>query len=84
MNIKTSTQKTILAMVLGLGLASSAGVTVNALTADDNSSQTSQTGQDSAAAQVQSITDQSVDGSNVFEKYGGCELSCSGCTLKCF
>lgn len=83
MNLKTSTKKTILAMVLGLGLASSAGITVNALTADDNA-QTSQTGNDNTVAQVQSITDSTDAGTNVNEKYGGCGLSCGTCSLRCF
>jgi len=84
MNLKTSTKKTILAMVLGLSLASTAGVSVNALTVDESAAQTSQTDKGTAVTQVQSITDSTEDGFNVNETYGGCGLSCAGCSLKCF
>jgi len=84
MNLKNSTKKTILAMVLGLSLASTAGVTVNALNVDQTETQSTQSGKETAAAQVQSITDTIEDGYDVNSKYGGCGLSCAGCSLKCF
>ena len=84
MKLSTSTKKTVFAMVLGLGLASAAGVSVNALSSDQSPDLSQQSGIDKAAAQVQSITDSSEEGDNVYEKYGGCGLSCAGCSVKCF
>ena len=84
MKFSNSTKKTVIAIMLGLSLASTTGGIVNAYADSPSANQNGSSEKSTASALVQSISDSTENGMNIYTKYGGCGLNCAGCSLKCF
>ena len=79
-----STKKTIIAIMLGLSLASTTGGIVNAYADSSSTNQNGSSEKNTASAQVQSISDSTENEISIYTKYGGCGMNCAGCSIQCF
>ena len=83
---KQTGKKFIVSMMLGLSLASAAALGTGAFAADLTADDTGSTADSTTvrAAASQSIADEGTDFDTLRQTYGGCGLSCSGCSVRCF